>query len=113
MRVIDEVDAVQVDDAEIRCRGFQLVHVDDFLKVNRKLSKLWNQENSSSYINFFFFLLNLLVRPDEVKHLEAIDEVVNLSHEAFHEDDLGQANAEVAQFGWKGLQLAEVVKLHG
>lgn len=32
VRVVDEVDAVQIDDTEVRCRGFQLVHVDDFLE---------------------------------------------------------------------------------
>jgi hypothetical protein len=33
VRVIDEVDAVQVDDAEIWRGRFQLMNVDDFLKL--------------------------------------------------------------------------------
>lgn len=44
VRVVDEVYAVQVDDAEIWGRGLQLVHVDDFLKVIRKLAKLRNRK---------------------------------------------------------------------
>jgi hypothetical protein len=48
-----------------------------------------------------------------MEHLKAVDEVVNLSHETFHENDFGQANAQVAKFGWKRLQFAEIMKLHG
>lgn len=40
MRVIDEVDSVQIDDTEIRRRRFQLVDVDDFLKVNKTMKNI-------------------------------------------------------------------------
>lgn len=46
-------------------------------------------------------------------YLQTIDEIVDLTHKALHEDDLGQTNAQITQFGWKCLHLAEVVQLHG
>jgi hypothetical protein len=43
VRVIDEVDAVKVDDAEIwRCR-FQLMNVDDFLRFYKYSLELYDQ----------------------------------------------------------------------
>lgn len=48
-----------------------------------------------------------------MQHLEPVDEVVNLSHEALHEDDFREANAQVPELGGEGLEFAEIVQLHG
>lgn len=48
-----------------------------------------------------------------MQNFEAVDEIVNFSHKAFHKDDLGQANAEISQLGGKRLKFTEIVKLHG
>lgn len=50
---------------------------------------------------------------NKMQNLEAVDEVVDLPHESLHEDDLGQADAEVAQLRGERLHLREVVQLHG
>lgn len=47
-----------------------------------------------------------------VTHLQSIDEIVDLSHEALHEDHLRQANAQIPQLGRERLHLAEIVQLH-
>ena len=49
----------------------------------------------------------------EVKNLEAVYKIVNLSHEAFHEDDLGQTDAHVLELCRERLHLWKIVKLHG
>lgn len=48
-----------------------------------------------------------------MKDLEAVDEVVDLPHEALHEDHLGQADAHVLELRGERLHLREVVELHG
>lgn len=48
-----------------------------------------------------------------MEDLEAVDKVIDLSHEPFHEDHLGQTNAQVLQFRGERLHLREVVQLHG
>lgn len=45
----------------------------------------------------------------QVKYFQSIDEVVDFSHEPFHEDHFRQAHAEVFQFGGERLELAEIV----
>lgn len=47
-----------------------------------------------------------------MEDLEAVDEVVNLSHETLHEDHLGQADAHVFELRGERLHLREVVELH-
>lgn len=48
-----------------------------------------------------------------MQYFQSVDEIVDFPHETFHENHLGQAHAEVFQFGRKRLELAEVVQLHG
>lgn len=38
--------------------------------------------------------------------------LVDLSHEAFHEDDLRETNGQVAQITRKGVHVVEIVELH-
>ena len=40
---------------------------------------------------------------DQVEHFQSVDEAVDFPHEAFHEDDLAQANAHVPDFSGKSL----------
>lgn len=47
-----------------------------------------------------------------MKNLQAVDEVVDLSHETLHENHLRQADAHVLQLGGEGLHLREIVQLH-
>jgi hypothetical protein len=90
------------------------MNVDDFLKLELDMSLMHNTMCFNvSHVNFFFLLLDLLVSPDQMKDLEAIDEVVNLSHKAFHENDFRQANAQIAKLRGKSLKFTEIVKLHG
>ena len=112
MGVVNKINPVKVYDSQIRGSSFQFVDVYDFLKIIRvngqSAGSSWN-----AYINFLFFLIDFLVGTNQVKNFESIDEVVDFPHEAFHENDLWQANAEISQFRWEGLKLAEVVELHG
>lgn len=48
-----------------------------------------------------------------MEYFQPVDEVVDLSHEPFHEDHFRQAHAEVFQLGGECLKLAEIVQLHG
>jgi hypothetical protein len=113
VRVVNEVNSVQVDDAEIWCCCFQLVNVDDFLKLIFYSMKSFYLNSKKSHINFLFFLLHLFISSNQVQHFKAVDKVVNFSHETFHEDDFGEANAEIAKLGGKRLKFTEIVKLHG
>ena len=92
--VIDERDPIQVHDPEIGDGGFELVDVDDLIDLG------------------FLFLHCLFVRADQVQDFQSIDEVVNLPHEAFHEDDFGQADAHRPQLGREGVKVIEIMQLH-
>lgn len=94
MAVVHKIDPIQIDNPQIWRSGLQFVNVNNF-------------------VNFLLFLLNLLVRPDQMEDLQAVDEVVDFPHETFHEDDLRQTDAQVLQFSREGVQLAEIVQLHG
>lgn len=48
-----------------------------------------------------------------MQHLEAVDEVIDLAHEALHEDHLREADAHRSQLGRKRVHVVEVVQLHG
>lgn len=72
------------------------------------------------YIYFFeveiFFIFTRTPKRTQtykMEDLQAIDEVVDLPHETFHEDHLRQADAHVLELGGEGLHLREIVQLHG
>ena len=88
--------------------------------------------NIDDLVNFFLFFFDLLVSANQMQnlqieyyqnhrfqiefpatHLQSIDEVVNLSHEAFHENDLRQTDAHVPELRWERLHFTEIVQLHG
>lgn len=48
-----------------------------------------------------------------MQDFQPVNEVVDFSHEPFHEDDFGQAHAQVFQLRGERLEFAEVVELHG
>lgn len=102
VRIVHEVNTVQVDDTQVRHGTFQFVDVDHL-------------------VNLLFFFDRLLVGADQMQNLQAVDKVVDssgrkrfrailfqftskfnsLSHEALHKDHLGQTNAKRQEFGWK------------
>ena len=47
-----------------------------------------------------------------MKNFKSVDKWVDFTHETLHKDDFTEANAHVAQFGRKSLQLVEIVQLH-
>lgn len=94
MAVIHKIDTIQIDHPQIRRRRLQLMHINNL-------------------VDLLLFLFNFLVRPDQMQNLQAINEVVDLPHEPFHEDDLGQANAKVLKLRRKSLEFAEIMQLHG
>lgn len=47
-----------------------------------------------------------------MKYFQAINEIINLSHEAFHEYNFGKAYTHVFQFRRKRLHFREVMQLH-
>lgn len=102
VRIVHEVNAVQVDDSQIRDGTFQFVDVNHL-------------------VDLLLLFDRLLVGADQMQNLESVDEVVDstgrykrfsvirtackshhlLSHEALHKDHLGQTNAKRQEFGWK------------
>jgi len=92
--VVDEVDAVQIDHPQIWSGRLELVNIDDL-------------------VDLLLLLLALLIGANQVQHLQSVDEVVDLAHEALHKDHLGETDAHVPELGGKGLHLAEIVQLHG
>jgi len=50
---------------------------------------------------------------DEVKDLEGGEVLVDLAHEALHEDDLRETDGHAAQVAGEGVHVVEVVQLHG
>ena len=70
VRVVDERDSVQIDYSKVGHCTLEFVYVDDFI-----------------YFGLFLFDC-LFVGSDQMQDFEAVDEVVNLSHEPFHENDL-------------------------
>jgi len=110
VRIVNEVNAIQVDDTQIWCGRFELVDVDDFLKL--KSISVMTEFACTTHINFLFFLLNLLISSNEMQNFESIDKVVDFPHEAFHENDFRQTDAQVTKLCWKSLHLGEIVQLH-
>lgn len=94
MTIVHEIYAEQIDYSQVWNGTFQFVNVDHL-------------------VDFFLLILHsLLVCSNQVQNFKAIDEVVDLSHEAFHEDYFGQANAHCSQLGGKRMKVIEVVQLH-
>lgn len=50
---------------------------------------------------------------DQMQNFEAVYEVVDLSHEAFHENDFRETNAHHPELRRKSIQVIEIMKLHG
>jgi len=47
-----------------------------------------------------------------MKHFERRQMLINFSHEAFHEDHLGQTDRQAAQVARERVHVVEVMKLH-
>lgn len=91
--VVDERDAVEVDDAQVGRVGLYFAYVDCLVRLVRVVTRLQ--------------------RADQMQHLERRQERVDATHEALEKDDFGQANGEHFEIARKVVQVVEVLQLHG
>lgn len=54
-----------------------------------------------------------VILTNKVEDLQGTETLVDPPHETLQEDDFRQADSETAQVAWEGVEVVEVMKLHG